>query len=491
MKTPWTSLWCGLAALLLAGCTHSAVRGSWPEVRGPVSALALAPCDVKGVEGARCGTLEVPEDWAAPQGRRISLRVMVLPATGGAPSAEPVFVLTGGPGQSATEDAADFARAREPTRAQRDIVLVDQRGTGGSNPLRCDTPQAGDDAPHLRQRARACLERLGASADVRFYTTPYAAEDLEAVRRALGYGRINLDGGSYGTRLALVYLRRHADNVRSVVLRGISPPDFRNPLPFSQAGQAALERLLTSCAEDAKCHGAFPELRGEFQRVLGALEKAPATVELKQEQGPAKSVPISRQRFAELVHLVLFIPDLASRLPYLIHLAAQGNFETFARIAVAFEDAISARIYYGLQLAVVCPEDLARITPEDVARETPGTFLGDSLIRDYKTICSEWPQAPLPADYWELARVPVPALLLSGDRDPSTPPRFGEEVARHLPNGRQFILPGATHINHSACVDRVVADFISAGSVEGLDTACLREPYRWDYFVPDGTAAVR
>lgn len=283
-----------------------------------------------------------------------------------------------------------------------------------------------------------------------------------------------------------MYLRRYPDRVRTVVLRGVSPPDFRNPLPFSRAGQAALEALLADCARDARCRGAFPRVGEEFQQVLDALDRAPVDVESKTEQGAATTVRISRDRFAQLVHLMLFIPPLTSRLPFLIHRAAQGHFEDFAGLAVAFEAAVAAQIYWGLQLAVVCPEDLARITPEDIARETPGTFLGDHLIRSYQAICGEWPQAPLPEDYWRLVEVHVPALLFSGDRDPSTPPRFGEEVARHLPRGRHIVLPGATHINASECVDRAVSDFIAAGSAEGIDAACLREPYRWELFVPEG-----
>jgi pimeloyl-ACP methyl ester carboxylesterase len=470
-------LWAGTASLLLlAGCLHAATRRTrW-----------LSPCAIEGVEGvALCGTLEVLENGAAPQGRKIPLRVVVLKATGAAPVADPVYLLTGGPGQAATERIAAFAREHTRTRVQRDLVLVDQRGTGGSNPLRCEVPQEDDADEVLRQRARACLERNAASADVRFYTTPQAADDLEAVRIALGHERINLDGGSYGTRLALVYLRSHSERVRSVVLRGVSPTDFRNPLPFSQAGQAALDALLEACRADAKCGSAFPELGAKFQQVLDTLQRAPVSVELKPETGPTKTVRISRERFAQLVHLVLFITPLARQLPFLIHRASQGHFDEFAALAVAFEDAIAAQIYWGLQLAVVCPEDLARITPEDVARETPGTFLGDSLIRSYQIMCAEWPRATMPADYWQPVQASVPALLFSGDRDPSTPPHFGQDVADHLPLSRHLVLPGATHINPSGCVDKVVSEFIAAGTVQGLDTACLQEPFRWDFFVPE------
>jgi pimeloyl-ACP methyl ester carboxylesterase len=208
-------------------------------------------------------------------------------------------------------------------------------------------------------------------------------------------------------------------------------------------------------------------------------------VELKPEKGPARTVRISRERFAQLVHLVLFITPLARQLPFLIHRSAQGHFEEFAGLAVAFEDAIAAQIYWGLQLAVVCPEDLARITPEDVARETPGTFLGDSLIRSYQVICAEWPKASMPADYWNPTEASVPALLFSGTRDPSTPPRFGQEVASHLPRSRHIVMPGATHINPSECINQVVSDFVSAGTAEGLDTSCLQEPFRWEFAVPE------
>lgn len=491
MTTRWYG-WsrCLASILLLAGCAH---RVGWPEVRVPLAPLSLAPCSVEGVQGqVACGTLEVPEDWGSSQGRRIALRVMVLKATGSAPAAEPVFVLTGGPGQSALDDAADFAGALARTRQRRDLVLVDQRGTGRSNPLRCDSDESAEGEPLLRKMARDCLEHLRGSADVRFYTTPYAAEDLEAVRRALGAERIDLDGGSYGTRLALVYMRRHPERVRSAVLRGISPPDFRNPLPFPRAGQDALDRLLATCAADAKCQHAFPDVREEFQRVLAGLEKAPVDVVLNPDNGAApRTLHMTRDRFARLVHLVLFVPNLANHLPSLIHGAGQGNLEPFARLAIAFEEALRDRIYYGMQLAVVCPEDIARITPEDIARETPGTFLGDQLIRDYQLICSEWPRAPLPEDYWELTTLSVPALLLSGDQDPATPPRFGEEVARHLPSSRHIIRPGATHIQRTECVERVVSDFIAAGSATGLDAQCLAEPYRWEFFVPEEAASGR
>ena len=481
----------GACLVLLSGCLHPSLQGmrddaGWPGVRGQVEPLALSPCPIEGVAGGvLCGTAHVPEDWAAPEGRHIPLRVMVLRATGPAPEADPLFILTGGPGQAATELIAAFAREHARTREQRELVLVDQRGTGGSNPLRCETPQEDDSDEVLRQRARACLERHAGEADVRFYTTPFAAADLEAVRLALGYGRINLDGGSYGTRLALVYLRRYPEHVRTVVLRGLSPTDFRNPLPFSQAGQVALDALLADCARDARCGAAFPDVGAEFQRVLDSLRQAPVPVELKPDKGAVKTVRISRERFAQLVHLMLFITPLARQLPFLIHRAARGDFVPFAGLALAFEETIAAQIYWGLQLAVVCPEDVARITPEDVARETPGTFLGDSLVHAYKVICGEWPQATMPLDYWQPTRASVPALLFSGDRDPSTPPRFGQDVARHLPHSRLITMPGATHINPSQCVDRLVSDFIAMGSADGLDTLCLQEPFRWDFFVPE------
>jgi pimeloyl-ACP methyl ester carboxylesterase len=299
----------------------------------------------------------------------------------------------------------------------------------------------------------------------------------------LGHERIDLDAGSYGTRLALVYLKRHPDRVRSAVLRGVSPTDYRNPLPFPRAGQFALDRLFAGCAAEPACHAAFPDLPAKFAALLDRLDREPVTVVVPGDDGSTREIRIGRERFVGQLHLLLFLPELAAQIPWLVDRAHAGVLEPFAGLAAAFDAAIEAQIYWGLQLAVVCPEDLARITEADVAREAPGTFLGEGLIRDYQEICRAWPAAPLPADYWEPTRSDVPVLLVSGEIDPSTPPRFGDTVARTLPRSRHVVIPGGTHIHRSPCLDRVVEEFLAAADPEAVDIACLLEAQPPPFFL--------
>jgi pimeloyl-ACP methyl ester carboxylesterase len=428
--------------------------------------------------------LRVPESWQRDSSRWIELSVMVVPAKSQGPSDQAVFVLTGGPGQAATDDAIDFATGHAATLQARDLVLVDQRGTGRSNPLRCSPPDPELTPDALRAYGRRCLAELSRTADVRFYTTPYAAADLEAVRRALHYERVDLDGGSYGTRLALVYLRMFPSRVRTMALRGVSPPDFRNPLPFSRAGQRALDRLAAECMRDDRCRAAFPRMKEELDAVLARLEAAPAVVRVKpgSPSGGERELRIGRDRYAQLVHLMLFVPGLVDRLPYLIHRSAGGDLVPFGELAIAFEDALVARIAFGLQLAVVCPEDLARITARNIAEETPGTFLGDRLIRDFKAICSAWPDAGLPPDFWEDVTSPVPSLLLASEYDPSTPTWLAERVARHLSRSKLVVLPGATHLHRSACLDGAISRFIESGGAAPVPD-CLGEPARREFLI--------
>lgn len=216
---------------------------------------------------------------------------------------------------------------------------------------------------------------------------------------------------------------------------------------------------------------------------MGALRSVPID-----ETSPPREIRIGRERFTAQLHLLLFLPELAARIPYLIDRADAGDLASFAGIAAAFDAAIESQIYWGLQLAVVCPEDLARIGEEDIARETPGTFLGEGLIRDYQAICSAWPEAPLPADFWEPTRSDVPTLLVSGEIDPSTPPHFGETAARTLSESRHVVIPGGTHIHRGACVDGVVEEFLRTADPAGVDATCVEEPSRPPFFLGEGVA---
>jgi pimeloyl-ACP methyl ester carboxylesterase len=437
-------------------------------------ASQLQPCAIEGLTATLCGTVSVPENRAAPQGRRISLRVSVLRATGQSRAADPIFALTGGPGQSAVADAVSFAEELAEARIRRDIVLVDQRGTGGSNPLQCRASSGGTDERADREIGDACLRALAPLADVRYYTTLDAALDLEEVRKALGYARVNLHAASYGTRLALVYMREFPLAVRSAVLKGISPPDMAEPLPFPQAGQTALDRLLADCRRDAACAAAFPNLSRRLDATLARLASQPIDVHPESIAAPVR---MTRARFTELLHLTLFSPDLSNRIPMALHDAADGRLELFAALAAAMEQAVAAQIAYGLQLAVVCPEDVSRITRPAMERAGRRTFLGTQLIESYLAICAGWPRGRLPDDYWDLPRLDTPALLVSSQYDPSTPVALAIRVAARMPRARHVVMPGATHQSKPACWAAELGAFFEAGSPAAVDRSCLEAPH--------------
>ncbi|MHC4303286.1 MAG: alpha/beta hydrolase [Planctomycetota bacterium] len=434
----------------------------------------------------RFGTYTVYEDRAARAGRTIDLEVFVLPATGPDPRPDPIFYLVGGPGQAAT---GAFRRLIGSwMNEDRDIVLVSQRGTGRSNGLDCDVVGSDEDLqsylevlfrPRLFQQ---CRDLLAERADLTKYTTPIAMDDLNEVRAALGYDRINLVGGSYGTRAALVYMRRHPETVRSAILMGVAPVSFTNPLYHAREGQRALDMIFAECAADPDCHAAFPDLEREFEAVLERLDDASADATVRHpETGEPVSLKLSRDAFAGALRLIMYYDN--SDVPLLIHRAFAGDYDAFANRGLTSNRAIRGQLAFGMLLCVTCSEDIPRIDPDDIPQLTEGTFLGDGRVRRQMAVCEVWPRGDVPADYGDPVSVDVPVLLLSGEYDPVTPPRWGEETARHLPASLHVVVP-TTHSFGSSCIDQIMRDFLDRGTVEGLDTSCVEHMRRPRFTLP-------
>jgi pimeloyl-ACP methyl ester carboxylesterase len=431
------------------------------------------------------GTYDVYEDREAGEGRVIGLHVVVLPATGPAPKADPVVLLAGGPGQAATTFAGRAAGSW--MRAERDILMVDQRGTGRSNPLFCprsdeeENPQAYLEPGFDPDRMRACLEALRERADLTLYSTPIAADDLAEVCATLGYERVNLIGGSYGTRAALITMQRHPEMIRTAILKGVAPTGLKNPLFHARGAQDALEGVFRTCAEDPACQAAFPNLRADFAETLERLEEAPAEVTLQDGTGEELTLRMSRDAFAEALRVMLYYSNSARRVPLLLDRAHDGDFKSFVQQSYSSNRGIRDILAFGMLLCVTCPEDVARITDDEVLEATAGTFLGDRRVRNQRAICSYWPLAELPADYTDPVTCPAPTLVVSGLFDPVTPPRFGAEAARHLPNAVHVVVPRAHDLGGS-CIDDLVRQVIESGSTKGLDTSCVEklEPIRFE-----------
>jgi pimeloyl-ACP methyl ester carboxylesterase len=462
-----------LALLLVAsGCGQA-------DSPAPEPTLELAPCRLDGGRDARCGTLTVFEDRAAGAGRTIDLAIAVIPATGSEPAADPLFLLAGGPGQAAIEAFGPVVGLFSDVLEERDIVLVDQRGTGQSNPLACenlDDESLPADLPdeQVVMLMDDCRQTLEQRADLALYTTDLAMQDLDDVRAALGYEQINLYGASYGTRAALEYMRRFPDRVRTAVLDAVAGPEL---LLFDQMpadGQRALDLLFERCAAEDDCRAAFPDVAAEYAALLDRLDTPePISVPHPLTNEPIE-LTLTRERLSQYVFNILYSAEFQSLLPLLIHQAyATGDFAPLVVQAVAISD--SSGLYPGLLYAVACSEDVPLIDLAASRARQEATDFAPFADRA-AAICDTWPQAAVAPDFRDPLVSDIPTLLLSGDADPVTPPAYAAQVAETLPNSRHLILPGWGHgVITAGCMPSVVARFISSGDAADLNTSCLDE----------------
>jgi pimeloyl-ACP methyl ester carboxylesterase len=471
-----------LALALAALPGAEAMAGATPE---PPARLTLEPCEVPGVAGKlRCGELAVYENRAARNGRKIRLKILVLPATGSHAAADPLVFLEGGPGESATEDAAGLAAGLAKIRERRDILLVDQRGTGGSHPLNCVLYEPpGDLQSSLGEflplaAARKCRPALEKDADLTQYTTPIAMDDLDDVRAALGYEKLNLYGVSYGTRAAQVYLRRHGRRVRTVTLVGVSPTGQQMPLYFPRDTERALIGVLDECVSRAPCRAVFPDAKTDLRAVIDRLKQGTVPVEVvNPESAETSTVRLSRDVAAETLRYMLYSPAFAGQVPAFLRAAATGDFTTLAEAALFFRRHLVASGSMGLYLSITCAEDLPGIDPREAERLAEGTALGDYRYIEQRAACEVWPRASLPAGYRRPVHSRVPVLIFSGAWDPVTPPEYGRAVAQSLARSLHIVVPHGGHgfegLKGAACIDRLVADFVERGTTTGLDTRCV------------------
>lgn len=474
-----------LPLLVLAGCTAGARPAEGPSP----ARLALEPCSLAALAlPARCGTLAVPEDPERAGGRQIALNVAVLPAD--SPSrADAVFLLAGGPGQAATALGPVLAELRQ-LHPNRDLVLVDQRGTGRSNPLVCGSGSWVENAraglPFLPSPAgaRECAARLSERADLRLYGTPQAVADLEAVRAALGYERINLIGISYGTRVAQVYMREHPERVRSAVLRAVAPLGFNIPVDGAVAAQAALDRVVAECAADAACAAAFPAVAAELDSLFANARTAPAAVPLPVPgTGDTVVVRLTPELLASTLNVLLLGPT-QRMVPLLVHRAHRQGAQALAPVLVPVLSAVYGPLPVGMYLSVVCTEDAPRITAADAERARR-SFM--PAVDGTLAACEEWPRGSVDDAFHAPLRSDVPVLLVSGAADPATVPEMGERALRHLPNGRHLVVPATSHgPAFPGCVAELVRRFVDTGSAEGLNEGCVQE-IRWPAFAGTDT----
>jgi len=452
-----------LCALLLSSAAHAA----------PAAAKAAARnCHLPGAEDTlRCLAVTVPLDYAQPNGASLKVHVTVAPAFREAARSDPLFVLAGGPGQAGSEVLPLLSAAFKRVRATRDIVFIDQRGTGLSGKLDCESrpeQETMSDA-ELEAEVRACI--ANSRAPFGAYTTAAAARDLEAVRKVLGYGKVNLWGGSYGTRLGQAYARAFPDSVRALVLDGVAAPDQVIPAG-GRDGNAALDKLFEQCAANAGCHKAFPKLRAEFDALVKRTEGGIKLSIADPRTAAPVNFTMTGQRFLGTVHNILYSPADARRLPFLLHSAYNGRWEPFiARHNIAGDFASDGSSAMLLHLAVVCAEDVPRMTPQLI--EEDNALLTRPLAERIPSLCKSMKVPAVP--YAAPAKIAAPALLLSGVLDPVTPPRRAEAALQHMSSARHLVVANAGHgVSQLGCAPRLLREFLDKPGAD-LNAKCLNE----------------
>lgn len=489
LDSPTTNffLWIFLIGLLITACSP-APQVDPQAVAEPAILLNDCQLSTPGVSRripARCGSLSVPENPAEPAGRTLQLHVAVLPAVSRNPAGDPLLFLTGGPGQAATESYPLISFAFDRINQKRDIVLVDQRGTGQSNPIDCAEPESSPDTPEaLELSLRACLDSF--QGDARFYTTDIAVQDLERVRLALGYSQFNIYGLSYGTRTALQYLRRYPERVRTMMVDGIVPPQEILGLDIARDAQRALEITFQRCAADPDCQAAFPELETDFQTVLSVLSENPVTVSLPHPlTGEATEVEFDGESFGVAIRLLSYQQETVALIPLLVHTAAaDSDYRLLAAQYLVVAGELTETISQGMGFSVLCSEDAPFLKPQEIEAANRDTYLQNQQTDELFRVCEIWPKGEIPSDYKTPLVSSVPTLILSGEADPVTPPENGELLLQSFSSGRHLIAPGQGHnVIIRGCLPRLAAEFVESADQAALDAGCVEAIQPAPFFV--------
>ena len=513
LRWPWAGWPVALVLAVAASASASASLAAQP----PAGASTAAPPGLPGVacrlpdvaHAALCGSLRRPLDPARPQGVMIDVHFAVLPALARHKAADAVFFFAGGPGQSAINLAGPLASRYARLGQRRDLVFVDQRGTGRSAPLACadDDAQAppltlADSADPARRLARLRACRLALQAlpygDLRFFSTALAVADIDAVRQALGVAQLNAIGASYGTRAVLDYLRQFPHAVRRAVLDGVAPPDMRLPDAAARDNQAALDAVFDACAAEPACARRHPALREQWLALLASL---PRDVALPHPlNGQPEPLRLQRDHLLALVRAPLYVPALAAALPAAIDAASAGRWAPLAALASTLGGGRAGAVATGLHFSVVCAEDLGPGAPppdaaDGAAAAAPGNAFGVSFATLYREVCADWPQGRVDPAFYTLPPAAAPIWLLSGGLDPVTPPRHGQRVAAALgPLARHTVVAQAGHgVTSLPCLRDAVMRFIStddAAAALAVGAGCAAAVPRPLAFVPPGLPAL-
>ncbi len=426
---------------------------------------------------ARCGFLEVPENPAAPDGRKIRLHIAIATATGQSVEADPIFFFAGGPGQAASETWVMLQRTLKQLRKHRDIVMIDQRGTGQSNKLACKTEPVEDlnqevDLDLIREETEKCLEAL--DGDPRYYTTTIAMGDYNAVRMAMGYDRINLIGVSYGTRAAQVYLRQFPQTVRSMTLDSVLPMQLALGQEHALMLDHSVQTVLADCARDAACNSLYPNHAKELSTLFRQLREQAQQITITNPlNGEPQEMRLSADTLAAAIRFLSYSSETQALLPLLVHEAiSSGDLRRLASQALLVMSGLNEMLAHGMELSVICSEDYPFI---DFDADYSDTLMGNLFLEIIKVQCEVWPHGAVAEGFHAAVVSNLPVLLMSGERDPVTPPVYAATTAKSFPNSLNLVARGQAHsVMKNVCLRDITTEFIEKGSVARLATECVK-----------------
>lgn len=442
------------------------------------SKLKIEACHLDGIKSqVKCGTLEVPENYSEPTGKQLSINFAILPAIDSSTYKEPLMFLAGGPGQAAVELAAQTRRSYTEIRKTRDIILVDQRGTGKSHPLQCEDAMEMNAYELIpedfnEKEVETCLATF--KENLSQFTSENAVRDFDEVRKALGHEKINIYGGSYGTRAGLVYLKLFPNSIKNAVLDSVGPIEV--PIgTFGLSAERSFNKLIENCQENESCQKAYPNLAEEFQQLSARLEKSPEEVTIAHPRlGTPTKFVITKSKLIANIRMQLYSMQTRSMVPLIIHQAYHGNFAPLAGVIAQADGAMG--MYIGLTFNIVCNEDFPRVTPQMLAKDADNKFGQDNSHMSFSMACPKWPTYEVSEAFYQPVTADVPTLILSGDLDPVTPPSNGEYPEKTLPNSRHIISENNAHIVASTtCAIKIINEFLAKSSSDELDETCLAD----------------
>jgi pimeloyl-ACP methyl ester carboxylesterase len=473
-KLGLTAFFLGVFAALWAAFTRPDESTTGPAV----GSVTLKPCHVKGVveQEVRCGVYSVFENRETRMGRKLPLKIILISAHRPHPDQGPVFYMAGGPGEAATELAGLVISWGDAD--EHDVVLVDERGTGQGNRLDCESRNSDNNleaylnGPFDPVAARSCGEQLQKTRDLSQYTTPNFADDIDEIRTAMGYDKININAGSFGTYAAQIYMRRHGEHVRTAYLASVDILEDRVPLYHAESAQLGLDQLFKDCDDDPACHAAYPRLRQDFATVMNKVREHPVSAFVHHPvTGARTEIHLTERTFADCVRVMMY--RTPRDVPFLIEKAAAGDFSPFAEAGLKANRDVYEGGGMGLHYCITCNEFVSRIRPDEVESATRGTYLGSWRVRDQMAACKDWPKSELPADYFESFRLEMPIVLVSGSEDSACPPKWGEEAKSFMPNAIHVVVFGGAHTPENSCTRSIRHQLFRTGTTQKLDVSCI------------------